>query len=108
MDFEPLNPNLASEFPLDPLVFSWPRGNAEILEISVSVKAILIYAILNKIIMFSRISSRLVRILLLNSPRVPQNSTSLGENVLSLAKLAISGRFYFCARNLVYFCILSS
>ena len=34
----------------------------EILEISVSVKAILIYAILNKTIMFQRISSRLVRI----------------------------------------------
>ena len=34
----------------------------EILEISVSVEAILIYAILNKTIMFSRISSRLVRI----------------------------------------------
>ena len=34
----------------------------EILEISVSVKAILIYAILNKTIMFSRISNRLVRL----------------------------------------------
>ena len=43
-----------------------PRPNLEemreILEISVSVKAILIHAILNKTIMFSRISSRLVRI----------------------------------------------
>ena len=53
----------------------------EILEISVSVKAILIYAILNKTIMFLRISSRLVRISLLNFSRVPQNSTSLGESV---------------------------
>ena len=34
----------------------------EILEIPVSVEAILIYAILNKTIMFSRISSRSVRI----------------------------------------------
>ena len=34
----------------------------EILEISVSLKAILIYAILNKTIIFSRISSRLVRV----------------------------------------------
>ena len=79
----------------------------EILEISVSVKAILIYAILNKTIMLSRISSRLVRISLYNFPRVPQNSTSLGEKVLSRAKLAISGRFYFCARKLIYFRILS-
>ena len=75
----------------------------EILEISVSVKAILIYAILNKTIMFSHISSRLVRVSLYNFPRVPQNSTSLGEKVLSRAKLAISGRFYFCARKLIYF-----
>ena len=79
----------------------------EILEISVSVKAILIYAILNKTIMFSRISSRLVRISLYNFSRVPQNSTNLGENVLSRAKLAISGRFYFCTRKLIYFRILS-
>ena len=55
----------------------------EILEISVSVKAILIYAILNNTIMITRISSRLVRISLWNLPRVPQNSTSLGEKVLS-------------------------
>ena len=79
----------------------------KILEISVSVKAIMIYAILNETIMFSRISSRLVRISLYNFPRVPQNSTSLGEKVLSRAKLAISGGFYFCARELIYFRILS-
>ena len=80
----------------------------EILEISVSVKSILIYAILNKTIMFSRISRCLVRISLYNFPRVPQNSTSLGEKVLSWAKLTVSGRFYFCARKLIYFRILSS
>ena len=28
MDFEPLNPNPVSEFPLDPPVFPKPRGNA--------------------------------------------------------------------------------
>ena len=62
MDFEPLNPNLVSEFPLE-LQFSPSIGEIrEILEISVSVKAILIYAILNKTIMFSRISSHLVQI----------------------------------------------
>ena len=74
----------------------------EILKILVSVKAILIYAILNKTIMFSRISSRIVLISLYNSPRVPQNSTSLGEKVLSWAKLSIPERFYFCARKLIY------
>ena len=90
-------------------VFSPSLGKMrEILEISESVKAILIYAILNKKIMFSRISSRLVRISLYNFPRVPQNPTSLGEKVLSWAKFAISGRFYFCARKLIYFRILSS
>ena len=98
MDFEPV-----SEFPLDPQ-FSPSLGEMrEILEISVSVKTILIDAILNKTMMFSRISSRLVRVLLYNFPRVPQNSTSLGEKVLSRAKLAISGRFYFCARKLIVF-----
>ena len=107
MDFEPLNPNPVSEFSLDPQ-FSPSLGEMrEILEISVSEKAILIYAILNKTIIFSRISSRLVRLSLYNFPRVPQNSTSLGEKVLSRAKLAIYGRFYFCARNLIYFRILS-
>ena len=80
----------------------------EILEIAVSVKAILVYAILNKTIMFSRMSSRLVRISMYNFPRIPQNSISLGEKVLSWAKFAISGRFYFCARKLIYFRILSS
>ena len=46
-----------------PPSFSHSLGEMrEILEISVSVKAILIYAILNKTIIFSRISSRLVRI----------------------------------------------
>ena len=62
MDFEPLNPNPVSEFPLDPQFSPSLEEMREILEISVSVKAILIYAILNKTIMFSRISSRLVRI----------------------------------------------
>ena len=83
MDFEQLNPNPVSEFPLDPLFSPSPGEMGEILEISVSVKAILIYAILNKTIMFSRISSVLVRISLWNFPKVPQNSTSLGEKVLS-------------------------
>ena len=60
MDFEPLNPNPVSEFPWT-LQFSPSLGEVrEILEIAVSVKAILIYAILNKTIMFSRISSHLV------------------------------------------------
>ena len=80
----------------------------EYLKISVPMKEILIYAILNKMIMFSRIPSRLVRISLYNFPRLPQNSTSLGQKVLSWAKLAISGRFYFCARKLIYFRILNS
>ena len=62
MDFEPLNPNPVSEFPLDPQFSPSPGEMREILEISVSVKAILIYAILNKTIIFSRISNRLVRI----------------------------------------------
>ena len=48
--------------PLDPQFSSSLGEMREILEILVSVKAILIYAILNKTIMFSRISSRLVRI----------------------------------------------
>ena len=62
MDFEALNPNPVLEFPLDPQ-FSPSLGEMrEILEISVSVKAILIYAILNKTIMVSRISSHSVRI----------------------------------------------
>ena len=100
MDFEPLNSNPVSEFPLDPQFNSSLGEMREILEISVSVKAILIYAILNKTIIFSNISSRLVRISLQNFPRVLQNSTSLGEKVLSGEKLAISGRFYFCARKL--------
>ena len=83
MDFEPLNPNPVSEFPLDPQ-FSPSLGEMrEILEISVSVRAILIYAISNKMIMFLGISSRLVRISLQNYPRVPQNSTSPGKKVLS-------------------------
>ena len=47
MDFEPLNSNPVSEFVLHP--------KREILENSVSVKAIFIHAILNKTTMFSRI-----------------------------------------------------
>ena len=47
MYFEPLNPNSVSEFPLDPQFSPSLVEIREILEISVSVKAILIYAILN-------------------------------------------------------------
>ena len=83
MDFEPLNPSQASEFPWTPQFSPGLWKMRQILEISISVKAILIYAILNETIMFSRILSRLVRISLHNFPRVPQNSTSLGEKALS-------------------------
>ena len=83
MDFEPINPNPVSEFPWTPQFPPSLGEIREILEIPVSVKEILIYAILNKTIMFSRFSNRLFRISLYNFPRVPQNSTSLGEKVLS-------------------------
>ena len=52
----------SQNFPWTPQFSPSPGEMREILEISGSVKAILICAILNTTIMFSRISSRLVRI----------------------------------------------
>ena len=54
IDFEPLNLNPVSEFLLDPQLSPSLGEMREILEILVSVKAILIYSILNKTLMFSR------------------------------------------------------